>query len=150
MVERCFVQAKITNAGGGNVFFSAIADDSVRSQIRQCAVGTVELKGSNVKLPYRIVKTSDEASQFETNASIDSNAGTDNFNGKDGKTVAAALFKERFFVNTLGWDFEHVWQWDDKEERPALRAASDRHAHARSAADNIDLLTRQVKANIWL
>lgn len=75
--------------------------------------------------------------------------------GNDGSTVAAALFNQRFFEHTLNWDFESVWQWDAKENRPALRPF-DKSKLTRStdvsaqSTGSVNTLVLQVKANIWL
>jgi len=97
----------------------------------------------------------DAISTLENNASIDSNPGTDNMNGKDGKTIAAVLFKQRYFEHTLGWDFDTVWQWDDANDRPTLRSvgmdATSQQAKPAGKDNNmVDLLTQQMRNNIWL
>ncbi len=122
--------------------------------MRHCALGKFLLSGTNVAWQGRItgIKTN---STLENNISIDSNPGEDNQNGKDGKTVAAALFKQRYFENTLGWDFDTVWRWDDKEDRPELRSVglgtSPQYAQSTAPeADMADLLHQQMRANIWL
>jgi MoxR-like ATPase len=95
------------------------------------------------------------------NASIDTNPGQDDPNGPDGKTVAAARFNQRFFEDSLGWDFNTVWQWDAANNRPTLRFAAHvpqasapgsatTNATAANSTSLEDLLTRQVQANIWL
>jgi MoxR-like ATPase len=65
------------------------------------------------------------------------------------------LFKQRYFEHTLNWDFDTVWQWDDQENRPALRsvgagATSQQANPAAQQANMVDLLTQQISANIWL
>jgi MoxR-like ATPase len=101
----------------------------------------------------RIAYSVENSSTVQNNAAIDTTPGTDDKNGSDGKTVAAAAFKQRFFEDTLGWDFETVWQWDDANQRPSLRAVGP-NAVAPSAAPMPeameDLLTRQVLGNMWL
>jgi MoxR-like ATPase len=65
------------------------------------------------------------------------------------------LFKQRYFEHTLGWDFDTVWQWDDAKDRPALRSigmgATPQQAKPAGKDNNmVDLLTQQMRANIWL
>lgn len=102
--------------------------------------------------------------KLENNAAIDSHAGTDDSNGVDGSSVAAVRFTQRYFENTLHWDFDTVWQWDAANERPALRAVGCRlrllktkrlglsalRAVGSGAAVQQNLLTAQMRANIWL
>lgn len=151
IVERCFVTEKLQHSNFDNAIFSGIADTCDAGSIRLCAVGEFAGKG----LICRIVREVQNAVTLGKNASIDSNTGTDDINGPDGKTVAAALFKQRYFEHTLGWDFDTVWRWDDANDRPALRSigagATLQQAKPASQKTNMtDLLTQQMRANIWL
>jgi MoxR-like ATPase len=75
---------------------------------------------------------------------------------KDGKSISAALFNQRYFEQTLGWDFQSVWQWDDQKNHPVLRSVGVNAKTASPAkptapqADTVDLLTQQIQTNIWL
>ena len=41
----------------------------------------------------------------------------------DGADVSASTYNtQAFWQNTLGWDFDTVWYWDDTEQLPKLRA----------------------------
>lgn len=153
VVERCLVMGKVGCSGFGFIEFSGIAQRCDNAIIRKCALGKLEL-GGNTYLNNRIVCEVIKSS-FQNNASIDSNSGMDDINGKDGKTVAAALFKQRYFELTLGWDFDTVWQWGNANDRPALRSvgmgATSQQAKPASQKINMtDLLTQQMRANIWL
>jgi MoxR-like ATPase len=156
VVERCFVTGKVGNPDLAKQHFSGIADTcGSSSSIRLCALGKFEAKESHTRLSNRIAKHVLQASTLGKNISIDSNAGVDDSNGKDGKTVAAALFKQRYFEHTLGWDFDTVWQWDGTNDRPALRSvgvgATSQQAKPASKKTNMtDLLAQQMRANIWL
>ncbi len=70
------------------------------------------------------------------------------------KTLDTAQWKQRTFENTLGWDFDHVWQWDTQKNHPVLRLESLTKATtaqpATAQANMTDLLTQQIRANIWL
>jgi MoxR-like ATPase len=155
-VSRCFVTGVIRFTDRLHYArFCGIAGVSRSGFIRQCAVGRLDLFGEYVRLESRVVGTVSNKKILDNNASIDSNPGVDDSNGKDGKTVAAALFKQRYFEQTLGWDFDTVWQWDDANDRPALRSVgvggSSQPAKPTSQKANItDLLTQQMRANIWL
>ena len=159
-VERCLVTGKVWITGRHIAYidrycFSGIAficDDA--STIRQCAIGRVELISACWN--GRITSSFYNNSTLENNISIDSNSATQNDEKKDGKSISPALFNQRYFEHTLGWDFQSVWQWDDQKNHPVLRSVG---ANAKTAspakpttpqADTVDLLTQQIQANIWL
>ena len=159
VVKRCFVLGKLDR----DMNFSGIAIVSKGSKIMNCAVGRLDFKATSDKkdfLPARIVSDYDKTSILKGNVSTDSNRGVDDGNGKDGKSVAADLFKQRYFENTMGWDFDNIWCWDDQENRPALRSVgvgsrleSSVPAQPQPQAPDVpttDLLTQQIRANIWL
>ena len=156
-VERCFVTRQVTVDTQGIVitYFSGIANTCDASTIRQCAIGRVSLA---FKLHERSRITDDiqNNSTLENNISIDSNSAKQNDEQKDGKSISAAVFNQRTFEHTLGWDFKSVWQWDTQKDHPVLRSVG---ANAKAAspakptapqADTVDLLTQQINANIWL
>ncbi|HRF57585.1 MAG TPA: hypothetical protein PLV58_09330, partial [Campylobacterales bacterium] len=92
---------------------------------------------------------------LNNNFAIDTIKGEDNANGKDGKTISTALFKQRFFEHTLGWDFENNWEWDDAENAPKLRLSQPEETNGQNGGTNDstqteDSLVAQVRANIWL
>jgi len=159
VVERCFATGRYEEKNT-SIYFGGIVGNGENSAIRHCAVGPLELLIRYSKQKQRIV--SDKPSlQLQNNASIDTNPGQDDPNGRDGKTVAAARFNQRFFEGSLGWDFDTVWKWDAANNRPALRFAAHApqaseagpatpHDTAASGTPLEDLLTRQVQANIWL
>jgi MoxR-like ATPase len=149
VVERCFVGGRIANAKSGDMHLHGIAYQCETGTIRACAIGKLELSGAFVRLENRIAR---EIGQLQNNASLDSNPGTDSINGKDGRSVAAALFKQHYFEHTLGWDFDTVWQWDSTQDRPVLRA-SEGSCTAQQVPSKVrmtDLLTQQMQANIWV
>ena len=153
IIKRCFVTGDYKQSGGYSNFSGIVLTNE--ASIIQCALGKFNYS-SNVLMLARIAPSTNNTSFLEKNASIHSNPGTDDINGKDGKTVAAELFnKQRFFEHTLNWDFDNVWQWDDKEDRPALRsvgvgATSQQAQPAAQQPNMVDLLTQQISANIWL
>lgn len=155
-VERCFVSGILDYGPCKTNFYGVSSDTSGDSVIENCALGQFKAKGS-AQLCARISsKTGFNPPELKNNASIDSNPGRDDVNGPDGKTIAAALFKQRFFEHTLGWDFKNIWQWNDAENQPELRvvgvdadAEKSQHLNAVSG-DKGDLLTQQLTANLWL
>jgi len=155
VVRRCFVTGAVRYSDDSYTSFGGIAGVARSGFIRQCAVGRFELLGKNVRLLNRVVIDVSNKKTLNNNASIDSNHGTDNINGNDGTTVAAVLFKQRYFEHTLGWDFDTVWRWDDANDRPALRSvgidATLQQTNPSSQKTNMaGLLTLQMRANIWL
>ena len=155
-VERCFVSGYLYGRClDYPAKISGITSQASHSIIRQCACGTLDLE-SPAELSARIAFVSENC-RLENNASISSNSGEDNPNGPDGRTVSAALFKQRFFEHTLGWDFDTVWEWDNVAKRPKLRQAGlnaavkpTKPSAAVQKDDMTDLLAEQMRANIWL
>ena len=78
-------------------------------------------------------------------------------NQKDYEAISATRLTQRFFETTLGWDFSHIWTWDNQAHRPALRRIAEsislQSSHAQNSGalqSTTDQLTQQVKSNIWL
>ena len=156
-VERCFTSGTYS-AQNRSIEFGGIAGHCEDSRIRQCAVGPYFLNGGQEAIRKRIANEGlfgNKPCKLENNAAIDSISGKDEPNGPDGKTVAAARFNQRFFEDSLGWDFVNTWRWDAAKNRPALRLEADTfrtiQPHAESSDSSMeDLLTRQIRGNIWL
>ena len=158
IVERCFVTGKVSCIPNGLIGGSVccyITNTCDASTIRQCAIGRIELT-PRLSLYTGITHNIQNRSTLENNISIDSNPPKENDEKKDGKSISPALFNQRYFEHTLGWDFQSVWQWDDQKNHPVLRSVG---ANAKTAtpakptapqADTVDLLTQQIQANIWL
>ena len=138
-----------------------VAKTTSASSIKKCAIGQIGAP----KFDYIITETVEKNSTIEENiyvANIKKSS-----NEKHGTAVAAARFNQRYFEYTLGWDFEKIWVWDSNNNRPALRQvgvnatisdefaaskpiASGKKTVAASDKNTVDLLTQQVRANIWL
>ncbi len=152
VVERCFVMGKCNSPGTFN--FSGITKICDASIIRQSALGRMD-RDSYVNM-RRLVWEKKDTSTMKNNVSIDSNPGKDDIDGEDGRTVAATLCKQRYFQNTLDWDFDNIWIWNNKEDRPELRsvgagaAISQQVKPAAQQTNMMELLTQQMRANIWL
>ncbi len=161
-VERCFVDGKIrivdnnslSRSFAGIRLFAGISVYCKRGIIRACAIGKIDTD-SGSQLRNRITFDLKE-STLENNASTDENPGNDKIDGLDGKTVSAALFNQRYFENTLGWDFEKTWEWNNKTNKPELRSAGVIQRIPQQTKENpktsnsADMLTQQLQANIWL
>jgi MoxR-like ATPase len=149
-VERCFVSGKLVKYEG----FSGVAVRVNSSSINRCAIGRFELEGSFFH--GRIARHGEHESKFEMNVSVNGNASIAPCD-IDGDSVDSARFNQRFFENTLCWDFDQTWVWDDKNNRPALRQvgvgaipAVKPAGAAAKQQPSVDLLTHQVKTNMWL
>ena len=99
-------------------------------------------------------KSYESNSASSNNISIDSNPSSSD-KAHDGESVSENLFKQRYFENTLGWDFDTVWMWDHEKDHPVLRQVGVRAdtsgtPAAPAQANTADLLTQQIRANIWL
>jgi MoxR-like ATPase len=149
-VECCFSTGSIKSRG-----WSGIVSKANASSVSRCALG--RLNSENTP-SGRIAFSTENNSKLDRNVSIDSVATTRFF---DGESIAAARFNQRYFEHTLDWDFDKTWVWDNKNDRPALRqvgigatpAAISAAANAPAASEkkpSVDLLTQQVKANMWL
>lgn len=68
--------------------------------------------------------------------------------------ISQPNFNQRFCETRLHWDFDAIWEWDDKENKPKLRnvgAASyqAQESNIQSKPAKESLLHQQLKANIW-
>ncbi len=77
----------------------------------------------------------------------------------NGKTLDAAQWKQRYFENTMGWDFDNVWVWNDAKNHPELRyvgvGAVQPQPKPKLKPQNTqrgmeDLLGVELRSNIWL
>ena len=132
--------------------FSGIVSTSKNeSEIRNCAIGKCT---TEINWKARIVAKIESNSASSNNISIDSNPSSSD-KAHDGESVSENLFKQRYFENTLGWDFDTVWMWDHEKDHPVLRQVGVRAdisgtPAAPAQANTADLLTQQIRANIWL
>lgn len=148
VVERCIV----SGSGSLNQGIAPYCDNSV---VRHCAIGPL----AEVKYG-RIVGKNNNGGRLEHNISIESHSKQtgDDGNGLQGKTVAAALFTQRYFELTLGWDFEQVWQWDHQNNLPTLRqvgvtapkTTTTEQTPKQDGEKMVDLLALQLKDNLWV
>lgn len=155
-VTRCLVTGKCSYRGSGYLHFYGFAVSLTSSQITACALGPMEKSSSDVRYEAGITG---ETVALSNNASIDSVAlgscTSNDPDGKNGRIVAASQFNQYFFEYTLDWDFENVWQWDEDTNLPSLQkvgidADGISNPNDESVIGRADLLTLQIKANIWL
>lgn len=153
VVERCLVTGKCSYSGSGYFYFSGIAIECVDSRILSSALGPFEKSSSDVKVESRIAKAG--AAALENNVAIDSVAanGYVTPDGRNGRSVPFAAFNQYFFEHTLGWDFSKVWRWDQQTNSPTLRDIGVDAAQSLAApptkGGSVDLLSQQLRANIW-
>lgn len=140
-IENCFVQGNIANLN----FFGLVRQGN-NSSILNNALGKI-----NAYTKTRFIDNYSDTT-LTNNISIDSNSGTSDANGKDGLTVPAAFFNQKYFEDHLGWDFENIWQWDTPKDHPTLRPliADKTTKQPELKANKISLITQQLQANIWL
>lgn len=156
IVERCVVTGESATSQG-MVDFSGMAHECKGSTIRQSAFGHFKYNNC-VTRRRRIASEVDSAAKLENNIALDVHPGTSDPNGQDGKSISAALWTQHYFEHTLGWDFDTVWQWNTAQQQPELRAVGvdafkqRQPATAAPAANEVmgDLLTEQLRANLWL
>ncbi len=155
-LERCFADGYHSSSLG---FAKCLENGYIKNSF----LGATEVSSST----GRICSELKDAAKLSNNYSIDTNYiknsnGQSDKDGLEGQSISAQFVTQRFFENTLGWDFENIWCWDDANNQPALRHAGvgARPAGLQAAAAPLaapaadtgmaDLLTQQVKANIWL
>ena len=166
LIERCFVtwiKSKDPSASNPRSGFFSMLDSLPKnfsgiasisredSEIRQCAIGKCK-KG--IEWKARIVAKIEDKSISNQNISIDTNYSLSDI-AHDGESVSTHLFKQRYFENTLGWNFDSVWVWDHEKDHPILREVGVRTGtygtpSTSAQANTADLLTQQIRANIWL
>jgi MoxR-like ATPase len=176
-IERCFVTGVIQQYSYSNS--SGIVWMCNDSTIQNCCVGVLKITKHGNDIRFGTIKNENFfriahktlKPTLKNNVAIDNITfhgspyqGSDDANGKDGKTLAKIMFNPRYLELTLGWDFENVWEWDDANNRPALRKplASKTYSNVQqkdidgNSIKNLflkkeeDLLLQQIRANIWL
>lgn len=153
LIQRCIVSGNInySDKSGG------LVHESQGGEIRDSVLGQT----SDSPRYGIIFENSGNSTKLFNNASAGmhgyQSGGYDDPDGCNGRSVDPKLFNQRFFEFTLNWDFENTWYWDDKENRPELRSIGFDGIDTPSAVSDgeqggikIDLLTKQVKENIWL
>ena len=126
--------------------------------MKNCFIGNID-----ARIKFRITGcTYYNGAKIVNSYSVDSNKPGyhSNKNDKDGESIAKILVTQRFFEDTLEWDFENVWYWDEENKRPALRHLgvnsnpADKEEGAQFISGNAEksenYLKQQFLRNIWL
>ena len=78
---------------------------------------------------------------------------TNEYEQTQGTEIDPIQLTQFYFENTLEWDFDNVWKWDNKSKKPTLH----QNINAIQAKQNItddpnqkSLLQQQLENNIWL
>lgn len=175
-IEKCYVN--------GNVYhdtreeqYTGLVKVADNSKIMDCAVDFIQIEGYdtrisswnsfyiNEEIASRIVETQKNNTLLQNNISTDLNyqvIDLDNrHDSKDGLSISASNLTEELYANTLQWDFDTIWQWDNTANRPTLRKSSavinhiDSNTVTTANTTNISsnqnsLLKLQMQNNIWL
>ncbi|RMW97669.1 AAA family ATPase [Allofranklinella schreckenbergeri] len=165
-VERCFIAGSLAhNLPFDTFMFSGISYEAISSSIQACAIGKLKNSKKSITLS-RIANSKNNQSRLQNNISIDSNnedsfyfydnnAQENKLDGRNGLSVAAAIFNADYLEHHLGWDFERVWQWQDGDDHPTLRpdataAPAQTTAASQAATNQGTLLAQQCRHNLWL
>lgn len=161
-VEKSIVSGQ-NDRDDGYVFAGLVLSCAEKSVIKCCALGLLSIR-NKAGFDARIVKEMSADCQLDKNISIQGNrvknSGEETFNGKEGKTISAVQWTQRYFELTLGWDFEQVWQWDQQNNVPTLRQVGVTAAVLKTTTTEqtpkqdgekmVDLLALQLKDNLWI
>ena len=118
----------------------------VASKIHNCVLGEIEAP-KDFKLSSIIYENKDVVidDSFYIN--------TNEYEQTQGTEIDPIQLTQFYFENTLEWDFDNVWKWDNKSKKPTLR----QNINAIQAKQNItddpnqkSLLQQQLENNIWL
>jgi MoxR-like ATPase len=143
-VSNCTITA--CSVGSSLIYSSSYSYDSTVSNctVTACLSITTLMDFGKTRSNYRKF----EGTTFNTCALV---------NGfwANGKTLDAAQWKQRYFENNMGWDFDNVWVWNDAENRPELRyvgvGAVQPQAKPQNPQEGMeDLLGVELRENIWL
>lgn len=150
--QRCFVFGSNAFSTYNPAGFAHAVDGGL---LKDSVVGVI-----THALGARVFSTAINSAQVQNNYSIGKNRSRDsNKDGCNGQSIAEAMFTQRFFETHVKWDFKNVWQWDQAQNQPVLRHAgvdaqpASIQSSTQTASGDInteDLLTLQVRENIWL
>jgi len=140
-----------------SMMWSGITSGCFDSKVGGCVLGSCRIKKPNnyeihVGRKSRIAGYT-EKSTFKSNIAVSTQTSIRSSTGEDGETVDKLRLTQNYFENTLHWDFESVWYWDNDRNSPVLQMQTGNLIiDARSTEKLLteDLLTRQISQNIWL
>lgn len=140
-----------------DITWSGIAFGCFDSEIKSCVLGSYKiLKPSNVGVSIERgnrIASFTEQSTLENNLAADIHRSIKNKAGDNGVTIDRARLTKNYFENTLHWDFDSIWQWDESKNIPVLKMKERdliASTHLAKNVDTEDLLARQISQNIWL
>lgn len=157
LIENCFVttgnnQCKISywKLSGISQFAS---DETI---IQNCAIGKISV--DQYRRDSDSARISQGGQRFNNISLASSHFGYDSSNastanGENGQSIPDNLFNQYFFEHNLGWDFEHIWQWNDTDNCPELqpyRGHATPHSTDEPVAGQQSRLQHQMQNNIWL
>lgn len=140
-----------------SMMWSGITSGCFDSKVGGCVLGSCRIKKPNnyeihVGRKSRIAGYT-EKSTFKSNIAVSTQTSIRSSTGEDGETMDKLRLTQNYFENTLHWDFESVWYWDNDRNSPVLQMQTGNLIiDARSTEKLLteDLLTRQISQNIWL
>lgn len=140
-----------------DITWSGIAFGCFDSEIKGCVLGSYKiLKHSNVVVSIERgnrIASFTEQSTLENNLAADIHRSIKSKTGDNGVTIDRARLTNNYYENTLHWDFDSTWQWDEGKNIPVLQMQSGDlvvSTNLTEKVDTEDLLTRQISQNIWL
>lgn len=148
-IENCYID--LTKDAPNNSYLSSGIAHKVSSKtsVRYCAIGGGASRSS---LSWGLSDSDYGSPTCEGNIIIDS---YEYKRHENLKYISKSQWKQRYFENTMGWDFEDVWFWNDAENRPELQYVGVGSAQPQAKSQNPqegmeDLLGVELRENIWL
>ncbi|MGP5134726.1 AAA family ATPase [Psychrobacter cibarius] len=140
-----------------DITWSGIAFGCFDSEIKNCVLGSYKiLKPSNVGVSIERgnrIASYTKQSTLENNLASDIHKSIKSKTGDNGETIDRARLTNNYYENTLHWDFDKIWQWDEGKKVPVLQLQAGAlvvSTNLTEKVDTEDLLTRQICQNIWL
>ena len=126
----------ITGINGGKIENSIVSAKEIEGKCRKriCVIGS---NGQN-KNSYAVETVLLNGAAVK---SSDSNEG-------DGKDVALSLLTKTFYTRMLKWDFDNVWEWDEKNKKPILKNSFIEEKPDKEF--NVENAKKIIESNIWL
>ncbi|MGE6482140.1 AAA family ATPase [Psychrobacter namhaensis] len=135
-----------------SVFWSGIAFGCFESEIKGCVLDSVNIIGngsSNVVKPASRIVNCMEQSILENNIAVSTHKSIGRNTIENGETVDKLRLTESYFKNILDWDFDSIWHWHNDKNSPILQTSKTNN-YLGGKVSTEDLLTRQIRQNIWL
>nr|WP_317401273.1 AAA family ATPase [Plesiomonas shigelloides] len=156
----------------GRNYMSGVASWANGSDVSGCVVGELNVKGSFKPFVENVFGDSYDCwhsskdnvlknnyvslsnLNYRTSRSINNKP---NHQGVYGGVIIDEMFNQYFFENTLGWDFDSIWQWNSQHNRPELQRVGVAALKKTSASiENeqsqtpLPVLNDELIQNIWL